>query len=178
MAVLKHLRSLSEMEFYRTAIEIRKNITIWLLKDFNTKRNVKSVNQVVKDITEEDKAAVDAIFAKYDVKPNKEFQSEFPTWFVDMERKNLCEILTDLIQHITKANSIFPIGEIEINLRREFQDRAIADCYNIYQELQYIIAVFKIDINKLIPIIESVEKELALLKSWRKSNKKKKKDIA
>ena len=59
MSVLKNLRSLSEMQFYKTAITIRKELTIWLLKDFGTRRNAKSVNQVIKDITPEEQARLD-----------------------------------------------------------------------------------------------------------------------
>ena len=39
MSVLKNLRSLSEMQFYKTAITIRKELTIWLLKDFRARGN-------------------------------------------------------------------------------------------------------------------------------------------
>lgn len=73
MSVIKNLRSLSEMQFYRTAIDIRKEITVWLLKDFGGKRNVKSVNQVVKNITPADQKAVDEIFAKYGKTSNHTF---------------------------------------------------------------------------------------------------------
>ena len=47
IAVLKNLRSLSEMEFYKNAIHMRVSLTTWLLRDFGTKRNARSVNQVI-----------------------------------------------------------------------------------------------------------------------------------
>ena len=59
MSVLKNLRALSEIQFYKTAITIRKELTIWLLKDFGTRRNAKSVNQIIKDITPEEQAQRD-----------------------------------------------------------------------------------------------------------------------
>lgn len=65
MSVLKNLRALSEMQFYKTAITIRKELTIWLLKDFGTRRNAKSVNQVIKNITPEEQAQIEKIFKKY-----------------------------------------------------------------------------------------------------------------
>nr|DAY83406.1 MAG TPA: hypothetical protein [Caudoviricetes sp.] len=46
MAVLNNLRNLSEMEFYKNAIKMRVNLTNWLLRDFGTKRNPRSVTKV------------------------------------------------------------------------------------------------------------------------------------
>lgn len=40
MAVLKNLRNLSEMEFYKNAIGIRRDVTLWMLKEFGLKRNM------------------------------------------------------------------------------------------------------------------------------------------
>ena len=37
MSVLKNIRSLSSMEFYHTAIKLRKQLTDWVLKDFGIK---------------------------------------------------------------------------------------------------------------------------------------------
>ena len=78
MSVLKNLRSLSEMQFYKTAITIRKELTIWLLKDFGTRRNAKSVNQVIKNITPEEQAQIDEIFARYGRTSRRTYQSEYP----------------------------------------------------------------------------------------------------
>ena len=53
MSVLKNLRSLSSMEFYKNAIELRKAITMWMVRDFGTRRNARSVASVIKDIDEQ-----------------------------------------------------------------------------------------------------------------------------
>lgn len=178
MAVLKNLRSLSSMEFYRNAIQMRKDLTIWLLKDFGTKRNPRSVAQVIKEISQEDQNTIDGIFAKYGKSPKHEFHSEYPEWFVDFERDVIIKILQELIENITKANSIYPSKDFlheEYALRRQYQDKAICNCYTLYQELQYITACFGTDLNKFIPFLESVEKEADLLKGWRQSDNAKRK---
>jgi len=41
MSVLKNLRSLSDMQFYKTAIQIRKELTVWLLKGWRQSDNKK-----------------------------------------------------------------------------------------------------------------------------------------
>ena len=93
MSVLKNLRSLSSMEFYKNAIELRKAITMWMLRDFGTKRNTRSVASAIKDIDKDDKHVIDEIFAKYGRTPNHEFQSEYPSWFVNFERDIIMKIL-------------------------------------------------------------------------------------
>ena len=81
MSVLKNLRSLSEMQFYKTAITIRKELTIWLLKDFGTRRNAKSVNQVIKDITPEEQARLDnGLITK------AEIEAQYKSWRGTLEK--------------------------------------------------------------------------------------------
>lgn len=170
MSVLKHLRSLSEMEFYKNAIRIRKDLTVWMLKDFGAKRNPKSVKQVIKNISEDDQKVIDDIFLKYGKTSNHQYQSEYPSWFVNYERKIISTILTNMIHCITKANSIYPSKEFEWDLRRKYQDIAITQCYALYQELQYIVSLFPTDLNRFCYLLEDIEKEIALLKGWRQSD--------
>ena len=180
MAVLKNLRNLSEMEFYKNAIRMRVDLTNWLLRDFGVKRNPRSVNQVIKTIDETDQKTIDEIFAKYGKFPNHEFESEYPEWFVDFEREVIIKILQELIENITSANSIYPSKEFlheEYGKRREFQNKAICNCYTLYQELQYITACFKTDVNKFVPFLESIEREVDLLKGWRQSDNSRRKKM-
>lgn len=173
MSVLKNLRSLSDMEFYKTAITIRKDITVWLLKDFGGKRNVKSVNQVIKDISQDDQDTVNSVFEKYGKTSNHTYRSEYPEWFVNFERNIIIKNISDMIINITQANSIYPIYMFELDLRRSYQDKAISGCYNLYQELQYIISLFPTDLNRFIPLLDDIEREVQLLKGWRQSDNKK-----
>ena len=120
MAVLNNLRNLSEMEFYKNAIKMRVNLTNWLLRDFGTKRNPRSVTKVIKNIDEEDQNTIDEIFAKYGKSPKYEFQSEYPEWFVEYERKVIVELLQELVENITSANSIYPSKDF---LHEEYAER-------------------------------------------------------
>lgn len=77
------------------------------------------------------------------------------------------------------ANSIYPTDDFlndEYALRRKYQDIAISECYSLSQELQYIVACFDTNINKLQTILDRIEKEVDLLKGWRQSDNKKRKD--
>lgn len=178
MSVIKNLRSLSKMEFYKNAIVLRRDLTSWMLRNFGTTRNKKSIQTVIKNIDESDKEIIENIFKKYNRNPNTAFQGEFPDWFVDFERDVILQLLHDLVGNITSANSIYAVHDFEFDMRRKFQNKAIISCYQLYQELQYIIESFDTDINKIIPMLESIEREVDLLKGWRQSDnaKRKKKD--
>lgn len=172
MSVLKNLRSLSTMEFYKNALYIRKDLTQWLLRDFGAKKSPKSVKMVIKDITEEEKETVDKIFEAHGKSTNKEFQNEYPEWFVDFERKVITEKLYEMMTSITEANSVYPYRDFEWDLRREFQDKAVTNCYALYQELQYIVSLFPADLNRFVYLLDRIEKEIDLLKGWRQSDNK------
>ena len=162
------------MQFYKTAIDIRKELTIWMMKEFGTTRNKKSVRQVIKNINDNDQQTIDEIFARYGINSRKEFQTEYPDWFMQFEKETIMRILQELVENITRANSIYVSkgNRTEYELRRMYQDKAIGCCYVLYQELQYIIAVFGTDLNRFVRILENIEREVDLLKGWRQSDNK------
>ncbi len=173
MSVLKNLRNLSGMEYYKTAIYIRRDLTMLLLRDFGTKRKIRNIRHTIPDLTEEEQKQIDGIFEKHG--KTESFHSEMPEWFLTQEKKFLSKELWNLIVYITEANSIYPLYPAEWDVRRELQDKAIGCCYGIYQELQYIQNIFPQDLNRLTPIFENLEKETHLLKGWRQSDNKRRK---
>lgn len=80
---------------------------------------------------------------------------------------------------IQNANAIYGINIEMMNERRKWQDRAIAYCNCILQELQYIIAVFNdyVNVNKYKQVIELVNTEILLIKGWRKGDNKIRKQL-
>lgn len=180
MSVLKSKRDLSDMEFYKNAIRMNQELVTWMMRNFGTDRNPRSVNQVIKNISEDDQKTIDDIFSKYGQSPNHEFVSEFPKWYVDHKRKKLLDLCDELIENITNANSIYPTEEFlheEYAMRREFQTMAICNCKDIEQVLQGIRVDFRIDINKLDRFLDMLKREVDLLKGWRQSDNKARKDI-
>lgn len=175
MSVLKNKRDLSDMEFYKNAIRMNQELATWMMRNFGTRRNPRSVNQVIKNINEDDQKTIDDVFAKYSQSPNHEFVSEFPEWYVDRKRKRLLDLCDDLIENITNANSIYPTEEFlheEFAIRREFQWMAICNCKDIEQVLQGIRVDFRIDINKINKFLDMSKREVDLIKGWRQSDNK------
>ena len=67
--------------------------------------------------------------------------SEYPYWLVFRFRDEMMDLLKQLIDNITDANSIYPINLHELEVRRDYQTAAIGACEKMLQELQYIIEV-------------------------------------
>lgn len=172
MSVPKNKRNLSSLEFYHTAIRLRREVTLLLLRDFGIKDKVRNTRMLaqIHGIEPEDEAALKSILEKYGMENS--IVEEFPEWLVDKMRSSIMDILRDLILNITAANSIYPVNEPEFYERRVRQDGAIGNCEQLLQEMQYIISIIPVDAQKYMRYVEMIEKEIALLKGWRKSDNK------
>ena len=73
------------------------------------------------------------------------------------------------MDNIVAANSIYPINMREVEERRILQDRAIMNCEQLLQKLTYCADVLPVSLLKFEPYAVTIDKEIALLKGWRKS---------
>lgn len=176
MSVPANMRNLSTMEYYKAAVNIRQEITQWLMRDFGNKKNPRNIKQVIKDITDDDASTINKIFEKYGKSINKEFIYDYPQWFVEAERKIIIKILQQMVSSIVEANSIYPVISAEWDLRRCKQDEAIMEIHKLHYELQYIQKVFPQNLNYFIPLLESLDREEHLIKGWRQSDGKRRKE--
>lgn len=169
MSVPKSRRNLSDVEFFRNANLLRKEMTLLLMRDFGIKDKVRKVASVANKMNEEDSEVFVNLMNKYEC---TYILDEYPEWMVDKLRTNIMNILHKLIMNITQANSIYVTTEPEYHLRRQYQDLAIGNCEQLYQEMQYIMSIIPIDSNKLMRYVKMIDDEIALLKGWRKSDNK------
>ena len=90
------------------------------------------------------------------------------------ERDEILRDCRNISSCITMANCIYVTCISEYEERRKYQDLAIGYCMRIKQELQFIVDAFprKININKYARSIKLADKEIVLIKAWRKSDKK------
>lgn len=170
MSVLKNLRRLSGMEFYKNALKIRMDINNWILHNFGEKIQVRDIKVYSNKITSYDKNRIYEILDPYGLKEDKAFALCIPDWFYDGEREDLRSLCKNLIEHVTSANNIYVYTESEYDRRRILQDNAINDCYLIYSELYFLRNYIDFDLNRLEDILESLDKEIELLQGWKKSN--------
>jgi len=171
MSVIKNKRSLSSLEFFHNALELRKEITDLLLRDFGVKDKTRTTNMMPKmyHMTDDDKALFTELCNRYKITSVLEI---YPEWLINNIRSGMLDIMRDMIRNITSANSIYPTSEEEFYERRIKQDRAIGNCEQLLQEMQYIITVLPTDVQKYMKYVDMIEREIALLKGWRKSDNK------
>lgn len=152
MSVLKNKRGLSKLEFYHTARKLRRDITNFLLRDFG----VRDTTRKIKNETGENTSVIES----------------YPDWLLEEFRRNIIQILRNLMMNITAGNTIYPVNQAELDLRRHYQTQAIINCEQLLQEMHYCEDVLPVAVAKFIPYVEQIEFEIALLKGWRKANKK------
>lgn len=206
MSVPKGKRSTSALQFYITAIDLRRELTLFLLRDFGIKDKVRTVENYarMKHMSEQDTGDFLNIVHKYNMScsdaniiteliskyqmsledrlrfeqlvvaynMNETAIDEFPKWYVERERNRLAYFAEQLHSNIVVAYSIYPTNMTEFDERRLYQDKAIANCFQLLQELQYLMRILPIDANKLMHFTDLVKQETALLKGWRKSDNK------
>lgn len=161
------------MEFWKNALDLRKQITEWMMRDFGTKKNMKHIQSNIKGMAEEDVDTVNSILARYGRSP-KQLQSVYPEWFIAQEIKFLNKELFELCENIAHANSIYISFDVDKTQRRGFQNNAIGNCYTLLQEIQFIIIAVGTDVNQLGDIVSKIEREISLLKGWKKADSKRK----
>lgn len=171
MSVLKNKRKTSRLEFLHNAYVMQRTFVMLMLRDFGTKAKIRSTNFFAKlfKMEEEDKEKFLEIADKYKISAITE---EYPEWLIVDMRNRLQQELRLLIRNIIQANSIYPVYMFEFEDRRRYQTAAIGNCEQILQEMQYIMYVLDVNVNKFLPFVDMIDKEIALLKAWRRSDKR------
>ena len=170
MSVIKAKRSESKFEVFHHWYQTRKEITTLMLFDFglHPERQEKTLLHRL-GIPEPSQLAGEAL-ERYNV--HKRRLSGLVNWFLEQERNTIHSCIAAVTEHAFAANSIYPTCMAEYEERRLHQDRAIGQCFRLKQELQYIIETLEVDINRYLRIAEMIDKEITLIKAWRKSDNK------
>lgn len=167
---LKSKRKPSQFEVFHHLNKVRKEVTDLLLRDFGySKRKAaqrlekKFSGRSYEELTDVEKEIYDHF---------RKQQEAFDTWFIEDERKAVVDCLRSIGEHVYTANSIYPTYYEELVERRVHQDLAIGQCYRLVQELQYAIETLPVDVNTFLRFGEDIQREIDLIKGWRKSDNK------
>ena len=174
MSVLARKRTLSQMEFYANAIKLRKSLVFLLLRDLGVKDKVRKLKILTKDMDKTDAENFVAIAQKYGM---ASFAEEYPDWIIDKLRTSIWDILRSMMLNITRAYTIWATNISEAYERRNRINAAIADCESLVKELELAIDILPIDAEKYMRYVDAIEREIALLKGWRKSDNKRLKEF-
>ena len=169
MSVLKSKRKQSKLEVYNHAVKMRKDLTMLLLRDLGTKRTVRNMRIRTDGMEPQDADLLLGITEKYNL---TKFPGDYPEWLIEKLRDSIWNYLRDMMTNITRAYSIWAKNKAEADERRICQDRAIGCCESILKEMELAIEVLPVDVEKYMPYVESITKEIALLKGWRKNDNK------
>lgn len=168
MSVPKGERTPSKMEFFNQAYKLNYMISNLLIKDFG----IKSVTKDLRAFTYYAKMEVNdrEIFTSLCNKYGINVEAEYPMWLMEYYRNWILKILQNMINNITQANTIYPTSVTEFEFRRRYQWQAIGNCYQLLQAMQIAIKALPVDVNKYMPYVEEIKKELKSLKQWKKSD--------
>jgi hypothetical protein len=160
-----------KLEALSKAIKLRNVITKLLLRDFNTKSMVRTVDNLAKKygMSERDAEQYMGLCNRYNI---KQILEEYPYWMISEFREDILRCLRNLIRNITIANSIYPTTLYECDMRRHYQNLAICECEILLQEFRYIVNNIAVNANKYINYVVLIDEEVHLLKAWRKTDNK------
>ena len=174
MSVLVRKRKLSELKFYDNAIRLRRSMIYLLMRELGAKRGVRDIQWMAKDLPPQDAELLLAVAERNGL---KRFETDWPSWVIEKLRDNIWRLLTDMMTAITRAYTIFATSKAEADERRLCQDRAIACCESLLKELELAIDILPVDANKYKTQVKLITEEIMLLKGWRKSGNKKRKEL-
>lgn len=86
--------------------------------------------------------------------------------------QNLVKLATSCHENVKGANSIYPVNNEEVQIRRNKFNEAVCDLYNLLSQLSITKGITEIPKNKLIKILELIDEEIKLIKGIKKKDKK------
>ncbi len=171
MSVPAGKRKQSRFEASHHYYRLRQEVTELMISDFGF-----SVEKYMKQIERyRDAHASDPTVDEIVARRRKKAEA-FYKWFIDKE----CDAVLEMLRHIecefTAGNSIYPsdtaarIGEY--CQRRQHINEAIAGCYVLKQEINYIIRTLPVDLNKYARFAAMIDEQVALYKGVRSADNK------
>lgn len=134
MGVLKNLQNLSDLEFYKCAEKLQDDITDFCLRNFGLKKSPRNVNQIIKDISEEDQSEINKIFEKYGKTSNQQYASEYPEWFTDNRKRRKLRGRLDAGK-ITAAEIKEQYKSWRGNIIKYYAYKSVRSCDVLYKSL-------------------------------------------
>ena len=152
MGVIVSHRNESRFEVLAHAVDMRNKLTELAIRGFG----IKNLERVAR--------------RKY-IFGQKKAESVSKYIFLLANHKNRFDFLSaQVVEYTRAANAIYPRSLSECDLRREYQDRALVACEQLVSEMQQIVEVFDVDLNRYKPYVETIDREIGLIKSWRQSD--------
>lgn len=163
MSVPKGRRSETKFEAQHHFYKLRDEVTMLMIRrfGFDAERYERQIEKIRELRKNDPKKAV----AKYKAKCDA-----FNDWFIAKESDAVLEILRNIETNFTIGNSIHPVYYEEFMERRSRMDAAIGNCFALKQEMQYIIRILPVDMNKFIHYSDAIDEQIRLYRGVRQAD--------
>lgn len=168
--VPKNKRNQSSFETDHQLDKFRDTVTALMFNDFGySEKKYRKYIEYYRRTHEKSTENIDELVEQHEIKCKALHE-----WFIEEERKTVSDLMRDISREFTVANSIFPsktpAKEDEFRERRIHMDLAIAHCYALKREMQYIWRTIPVDKNKYCSFDDEIEKLIHLFKGVKKSD--------
>ena len=101
----------------------------------------------------------------------------FPKRYTFYVSQPLAEMATRIHEYVKCANSIYPVNQHEVQMRRDYLLRANAELNSMISQIEVANELFGIEGDKMKFWLEIVEKEIRLVKGTLKKDRERYKDL-
>lgn len=167
MSVPKNKRTTSDVIYFHFAYILIERIIKYILSDFGTTKTYRDLHVFTNKakMTDEDQELFNHLAEVYHL----DVETSYPEYIFNYFRDNILENCKELINLISKAHTMYPTSVFEFNTRRQYQTDAISACYDMKHMMQIAIRLFNSNhLEKFVPIVNDIDKEIEYLKTWRK----------
>lgn len=164
-------RPKSGMAFFQVAKDLRKYLTLHLLKDLGIKPRIRTqdIRVDMSGLSDADRETLTSLLSQCGSMVAEDI---YPKWLIKLERRRMVEIMQDMMGHIVVANRIYASTKELLALRVSHQQEAICACSLLCHELEFLLDVLpSAQAERLRDFIGMCARERALLIGWRKSSK-------
>lgn len=171
--ILKKDRKETKFEVMDNMLDIWKQITELSFRGFGKRMRKKP--KIPKNFNEWSEESQNRWIVNTEGKLQQ--QEQWDMNFINNETQVVDNICRKIVQLIDQANTMLPQTIMEFDQKRLWQDEAIGFCNNLKQELNHIADTIPCNKNFLAIQTDSIDKEINLLRGWRKSFNKNREEI-
>lgn len=177
MSVPKGKRTPSDMEFVKISKRLQKELILWLSRDFGLKGKLRTPDEFCNyyNVNLEDRELLKELFQRNNILTVKDV---FDPWLIDYFKTNITNALANMVKYIDLGNEIMVKNEIDFNVRREYQIKAIAYCKHLEYSLATMKSVLKFPFKEhILEFATDIRKLLSTLRGWKNKDLQRYKNV-
>ena len=177
MSVPKGKRTPSDMEFVKISKRLQKELILWLARDFGLKGKLRTPDEFCNyyNVNLEDRELLKELFQRNNILTVKDV---FDPWLIDNFKTNITNALANMVKYIDLGNEIMVRNEIDFNVRREYQNKAIAYCKHLEYSFATMKSVLKFPFKEhILELATDIRKLLSTLRGWKNEDLQRYKNV-